>query len=515
MEKFYDTLSVCPYCLKVVKAVVYEEDGAVYIEKECREHGKFKHVYWSDAGMFKRAFLYKADGKGLENPQVKGNLKGCPYDCGLCPLHKSHTALGLIDVTNRCNLHCPICFAAAFAKGYVYEPSLNQVKAMLNLLRNNKPVPCPAVQLTGGEPTLREDLVEMVRYAKEVAGFKHVEIDTNGIRIAKEDGYAEKLAEAGGTTIYLSFEGLEPKAYGHKGANLLNIKLKAIERCREAGIGVVLVPTLTKTINDDQPGKIIEFAAENVDVIRCVNFQPISFVGRFNPDDVNRYRITIPEAIERIEKQTKGKIRKEDFYPVPTVVPLSRFIAALEGEPKVEFSTHPCCGMATYIYVEEDGSYTPITRFVKVDELLKLLKEETPLLEKGGKFTKLRVLIKVLRKLPSMVNKDELPPELDITSLIKNLLVKRDYKALAKFHLSRMIMIGMMHFQDSLNLDMERLMRCCIHYAVPDGRLIPFCAMNLTDIHGRGLYRKPIEEKYSIPLEEWEKIHGVPQSEPA
>ena len=512
MTLLYKTMSVCPKCLRWVKAEVIEENEKVYLVRKCPEHGEFKHIYWNDADLFKKVEKYAYEGKGVENPKIKGNK--CPVSCGLCTLHKSHTALGLIDVTNRCNLRCPVCFAAAFARGYVYEPTKEQIRKMLETLRANKPVPAPAVQLTGGEPTVRKDLFELVKMAKEL-GFPHVEVDTNGVIIAKDEEYAKKLAEAGCTTIYLSFEGLKPSSYVHKGANLTDIKLKAVENCRKAGVGVVLVPTLIKTINDDQLGPIIDYAARNVDVVRCVNIQPVSFVGRFNLEDIDKLRITTDEALKLIEKQTNGRIKVEDFYPVSYPAPLARLLGLLAGRPMVEFTMNPHCGMATYIYVTnpEKGEYIPITRFIDVEKIWELSVEGVKMLESGKILSKQRVELDLLKNLPKLINKDKAPEGLNIASILKDIVLKRDYKSLAKFHFSRMIMIGMMHFQDSLNLDMQRLMRCGIHYAVPDGRLIPFCAMNLTDMHGNSLYRKQIEAKYSIPIEEWERKHGVKQSE--
>ena len=137
---------------------------------------------------------------------------GCPYDCGICPEHKSHTALAIIDVTNRCNLKCPVCFANASAAGYVYEPTAEQITGMLENLHNNKPVPATALQFSGGEPTIRNELFDFIRKAKEI-GFKHVEVNTNGVRIAQDPEYAKKFKAAGVSTIYLQFDGLTPEVY--------------------------------------------------------------------------------------------------------------------------------------------------------------------------------------------------------------------------------------------------------------------------------------------------------------
>ncbi|MDH5795414.1 MAG: radical SAM protein, partial [Candidatus Bathyarchaeota archaeon] len=156
-----ETKSLCPECLKVLDATLFEEDNTVYIKKECPEHGFFRDVYWSDYGQYERVKAFEYIGGGLENPRTETRL-GCPYDCGVCPQHRSHTVLSIVDVTNRCNLRCPVCFATAGTTGYVYEPSKDQIKEMFVNLRSNRPVPVDALQFSGGEPTIREDLPELV-----------------------------------------------------------------------------------------------------------------------------------------------------------------------------------------------------------------------------------------------------------------------------------------------------------------------------------------------------------------
>jgi uncharacterized radical SAM superfamily Fe-S cluster-containing enzyme len=327
-----ETRSLCPECLQVIDAKVVEEDGKALIKKTCPKHGSFEDVYWSDASMYRWAEKFAQVGRGVQNPRTK-EKRGCPFDCGICPNHKSHTILGIIDVTNRCNLRCPICFANAAAAGYVYEPTFEQVRAMLANLRANEPVPAPAVQLSGGEPTLRDDLPEIVRAAKEL-GFPHVEVNTNGIRFAQDLDFVRRLVEAGVSTAYLQFDGVTPEPYKTtRGKDILHHKLRAIENCRKAGLrSIVLVVTLVKGVNDDQVGDIIRFAIKNMDVVKCVNVQPVSFAGRISQEERERWRITIPDFVKAVEKQTNGQIAATDFYPVPCVVPISHFVEAYKGK---------------------------------------------------------------------------------------------------------------------------------------------------------------------------------------
>lgn len=488
------TRSLCPECLKVIEAEVVEEDGKALIRKECPEHGKFEDIYYSDIEVFRRFERFAEIGDGIENPRTE-KKRGCPLDCGICPNHKSHTVLSIIDVTNRCNLRCPICFANSAAAGYVYEPTLEQIKEMLRNLRATRPTPPPAIQLSGGEPTVRDDLPDIVRAAKE-AGFLHVEVNTNGIRLANDPNFVRKLRDAGVSTIYLQFDGVTPEpTIKARGADILPLKLKAIENCRKAGINsIVLVVTLVRGINDGQLGDIIRFAAENRDVVRCVNVQPVSFAGRISQEERKRWRITIPDFMKAVEEQTGGQIKASDFYPVPSTLPISRFTSAYMGKEFVKFTCHQHCGAATYIFVE-DGRLIPITNFVDIPKLFGLLDKYAGELRKGGFAIKARVLAKAAKEVPGTINMSKAPKGLNLPKILLKVLATGSYGALAEFH-ERAILISAMHFMDPYNFDLERIERCGIHYAVPDGRIIPFCTMN-------SIHRTGVERELGVPLGDW------------
>lgn len=493
---FLKTLSLCPTCLKKVEAEVFEEDGEVIIKKECEEHGKFRDIYWSDSELYEKYKKYEYIGDKLKNTNTERKY-GCPFDCGLCPSHVSTTVLANLDVTNRCNLNCPICFANANRTKMIYEPSLEEIKHMMVNLRNEN-IPCPAIQFAGGEPTLREDLPEIIRTAKEL-GFVHIQIATNGIKLQNVE-YIKKLREAGLSTIYLQFDGLTEKSYlTARGKNLLPVKLKVIESCRKADFrSIVLVPTLVKGVNDDQIGDIIRFAAKNMDVVRNVNVQPVSFTGRIDENKRFEQRITIPDFVELVEEQTNGEILKEDFYPVPSVVPMSLFVELWGNRPTVKLSSHQHCGAATYVFVENE-KLIPITRFIDVEGFIELLNEISQEIKEPHKLTKTeraKIILKITKRLPSLVEHSKAPSNVKLIETIIRIL-KGDNNALAKFHYDS-ILVGCMHFMDPYNFDTRRVQRCVIHYATPDGRIIPFCTYNT-------LYRKEIEEKYSIPIEEWKK----------
>jgi uncharacterized radical SAM superfamily Fe-S cluster-containing enzyme len=495
MNTIKDTKSICPECLKVLDASIFEEDGKVYIKKECPEHGSFQELYWSDYDQYMRAEKFRYDGEGLNNPRTE-TVNECPYDCGICPEHKSHTALAIIDITNRCNLTCPVCFANAAAAGYVYEPTREQIIGMLKNLRMNDPVPATALQFSGGEPTIRKDLPNLVRKAKEL-GFRHVEVNTNGLRLSQSVDYCRELKEAGVSTVYLQFDGLTPEVYKFiRGVDLLDTKMKAIENCRQAGLhSLVLVVTLVKGVNDSQLGDIINFAVENFDVIRCINVQPVSLCGRLPQKERDRMRITIPDFMRLVEEQTEGKIKVSDFYPVPTVVPISKAVSAMQNKRHVEFTAHPHCGMATYLFVE-NGKITPITRYANADKFVGTMKKVYENVSKGSKKkAKLRLVGAARHVKFSFLRK-----------YLLKVLTEGSYKSLGDLQ-RKSILLSSMHFMDPYNFDLERVQRCVIHYAVPDGRIIPFCTMN-------SIHRPEVERKLGVPIKEWKKRHKVEITQP-
>ncbi len=490
------TQSICPTCKKLVPAEIYSSEGAVWIDKTCPEHGRVKDIYWSDVDLYLKVEKYAYDARTIENPQV-GNATRCPDDCGLCNLHLGATNLANIDVTNRCNLRCSFCFANAYRRGYVYEPSFEQIVEMMKILRQEQPVPAPAIQFSGGEPTLRDDLAEIIKAAKDL-GFLQIQLASNGVKIARDEGLIKRLSEAGLSTLYLHFDGISKAT-----EPLLEIKKQAIVNCRKIKLGVVLVPTLLNGINDHEIGGIVRFAAENVDVIRGVNFQPVAFTGAASSEEREKRRFTIPDLCNRIEVQTNGEIKKSDFYPVPCVVAISKLVEAYTGKPQVELSAHPHCGMAIYVFVTEKG-LMPINRFVDVEKLFASMDEITSELLRGSLFGKAKVFLKGLKTINECIKEKEELLGVNFKEKLKKILRDQDYSELSEFHW-RALFIGTMHFMDNFNYDVERVRRCVIHYATPDPkrRIVPFCAYN-----SGPTYREEIERKYSVPLEEWEARYG-------
>jgi len=496
MNKIKDTKSLCPECLKVLQAEIFERDGKVLIRKKCPQHGEFEDVYWGDYNMYLKAMKFAHDGKKISNPSIKSENPSCPKDCGLCKIHKSHTALGNIVVTNRCDLQCFYCFFFAKKMGYVYEPSLDQIRMMLRKMREEKPVPCNAVQLTGGNPEMREDLIDIIKISKE-EGYDHVQLNINGThKLAWDLKWTKNVKDAGVNTIYLSFDGTTEKTNPKNHWEIPRI----LENCRKSQITLVLVPTVINSVNDNDVGNILRFGIKNIDIVHGINYQPVSLVGRITKADRKKFRITIPDVIKKLEEQTNGAVTKDDWFPVPTATSITHFVEALKGEPQYELTAHPACGMATYLFL--DGSkIVPLPRFVDVEGLMKYLNEKADEIGEGG--NRVVTSLKVLGKIGSFIDKEKQPKNLDLKKLLINVLIKHNYDALGALHRNSLF-VGMMHFQDLYNYDIERVERCCIHYAQPDGSIVPFCAFNVIP----QWYRDKIQEKFSLSIPEWEKKTG-------
>lgn len=489
------TTSICPACfqegnIKQIDATIIEENGKIYIEKTCDKHGYFRDIYFSDADLYKRWMKYKVTGQTA--PDVKTSVLNYPQ---LYKEHHSQSVLTNLLITNRCNLRCSYCFMNAGASGKVYEPTLDQLRELMIQARNQRPIGSKAIQITGGEPTIRDDLFDIIRIAKEV-GFVHVQVNTNGIKLADSVEYCKQLKASKVNTIYMSFDGITKKTNPW-----IDQCKQAIKNLREAKLHVILVPVLIGGKNLHETGKIIKYAIENMDVIRGVNFQPISFCGRITKiRDAKReeQRVDYVKMIEVIEKEFKGKISRDDFYPVPFVFPISRLIEGLKGQSQVEFTAHPGCGGATYLFIE-DGEPTPVTRFIDVEHLLEFINKES---ETKGPFKKIRIASAFLRHINDFVDSEKAPKGFDLKKLLKDAAIGGSYDSLRGFHYNSLF-IGSMWFQDAFNLNVERLKRCVIHYTTLEG-IVPFCAYN-----GLGQGDK-IRDKHSISIKEWEKKAGRP-----
>lgn len=414
-----NTQSLCPVCMKVVEARKVVRNGAVYLIKTCPDHGAGASYYWPDADHFRWMQAFRLP---FKKPQSQiATSKSCPYDCGLCASHLRHATLVEIEVTQRCNLRCPVCFMAA--GGVSVDPTLETIQSMFQNILQQCTV-STSIQLTGGEPTVHRDLPEIIRMGRE-AGFSAIEINTNGVLIGSDAGMIERLARAGISGIYLQFDGLTREVYQKiRGADLLEIKLRAIENCRTAGVQVVLAMTVIQGINHDQLGEVLDFALKNQDVIAGVAYQPAFGSGRFEVQ--SERRLTMGDVIFMLSDQSNGVIQPYDLWPLGC--------------------SHSLCSCATYL-VNDGEKTTPFTRMITPMEYSQSFDPESP---QGSVFADIAA-----RKFPEL--------ETGLSVVIMN-------------------------YMDVGNIDLERLKECSMTVTMEDGRSIPFCAYQMTDINGNRLY---------------------------
>ena len=470
--------SLCPQCGAVVLGRYFVQDGAVFIEKTCPDHGYFRDRINSDALLFSKAAWWSfEEHPGQQFPQVTGG-KNCPSDCGLCNQHLSSPCLAQIDLTNRCNMRCPICFANAGVTGYIYQPTFEEIVRQLKVLRDLRPIPCTAIQFTGGEPTIHPDFLKIVSAARDM-GFSHIQIATNGIRIADYE-FARKAHEAGLHTLYLQFDGVGEKPYQHTRnyPGIWEKKLAAIENCRKLDMKICLVPTVLKGINDDQVGEIFKFAVANIDVISAISYQPVSFTGRIDREEVARRRYTVGDLAHDIAAAS-GASPLHDMYPLSVVVPLSQILEALTGKPKVRPSCHPDCAFGTYFLVSPEGKPYPFPRVINIEGMFTEMNRIAARINRRGRANWLDKW-RTFRMFKRHFNPDAAPPGLTVKRFIQSIQGMVDKNAgrgeNEKITYKTLLCAGM-HFQDRFNYDVERSKRCVILYSTPTG-IFPFCTYN-------------------------------------
>jgi len=441
------TQSLCPVCLARIPAEKVKIGDNVYLRKTCPDHDSFQTVIWRG----KPDYMDWVKEKKPEPPKVRLSEtdKGCPFDCGLCPEHFQQVCCAQFEVTQRCNLQCPVCFADA-GKVQENDPTMEELLEQMKLLRDAYG-PCN-IQLSGGEPTLRDDLPDIINNARSL-GYTFFQLNTNGIRLAHDLDYVKTLKEAGLSTVFLQFDGTKDEIYRKlRGKDLMAIKQKAIENCGRHKLGVVLVPTLVPGINTDNIGDIIHYALQGMPVIRGVHFQPISYFGRYPLPPKDEDRITLPEVLRAIEDQTEGLLKVENFGPS-------------------DCEDTRCSFHGDFIYFE-DGKLTPLTR--KQNSCCcspNNLQEDS--VRRAQNFVATRWVIH-----------ENFAP----INFRQNNHQNDQFDRLLDRIWNYRISITCMAFQDVENIDLKRLKYCCIQ-VVKNGKTIPFCAYNLSSRDGQPLHR--------------------------
>ena len=465
---FYDVaVSICTTCFQKIEAKIIFMDGKVFMLKHCPQHGNEKVLVADDVDYYRRCreiFIKPPEMPHHYNTQVKW---GCPYDCGLCPDHEQHSCLSLIEICDYCNLRCPVCYAESGPDRQSFR-SLDQIERMLDTVVRNEGRP-DVVQISGGEPTMHPDFFRILDLAKQ-RPIRHLMVNTNGIRIAQDEGFVRRLAGyMPDFELYLQFDSFEREPLMQlRGADLRSIRQRAIDRLNEHGISTTLVVTVKKGLNDSEVGKVIDFALQQP-CVRGVTFQPIQDAGRNEHYDPARDRLTLTEVRRKILEQT-SVFRPEDVIPVPChpdslalgyalkvnskIVPLTGLI-----DPKVLIEG----GRNTIVYEQDDAVR---------DGIFKLFATNHSPQSGAGTLRELLCCVPAIRA----------PMELNYENIFRVLI---------------------MQFIDAHAFDVRSVKKSCVHIVHPDAkRLIPFDTYNL-------FYRDFLEQTRLAPLRALEEGRGA------
>lgn len=458
---FYDTaVSLCSTCYRRVDAKIVFENGNVFMLKRCPQHGFERVLMADDVDYYRRCrevFLKAPEMPNHYNTPVKF---GCPYDCGLCPDHEQHSCLTLVEVCDACNLSCPICYAGSGTHRTEYR-SLENIEAMLRAVISNEIEP-DVVQISGGEPTLHPDFFRILDAAKQLP-IKHLMVNTNGIRIAQEPGFAERLAEyMPQFELYLQFDSLQRDPLMQlRGADLRSIRGKALDVLNKLNISTTLVVTVQRGANDSELGAIVEFALQQP-CVRGVTFQPIQQAGRLQGYTAAEHRLTLTEVRRRILEQT-NVFRPEDLIPVPC---------------------HPD-SLAMAYAMKIGGDVVPLTGLVEPDVLIN-----------GGRNTIIYEGEPALREHIFKLFATNHSPAGQAKSLRDLLCCLPQVLAPKSLSYDNLFRVLIVQFIDAQSFDLRSIRKTCIHIAHPDAqRLIPFDTYNM-------FYRDELEETRLTPLRE-------------
>lgn len=450
-EKIGETDSLCPNCLKTIPADKIAENDSIYLVKTCPDHGTFKVLIWKGVQDYNDLQRYACEFSKPQRIAVQNKGK-CPEICGLCPDHQQHTCLVVLDVTNKCNLKCPVCFASANER-YSFHPTIEEIRNMYQTILDHVPHPI-AVQVSGGEPTIRDDLPEIVKLGKSM-GIDYIEVNTNAVRLGQDIDFLKKIKEAGVDSLYFSFDGVTADVFIKTcGRDLLEAKVKALENCKTVEMGVTLVCVVAPGINLHQVGDVIQFAKSWIPTVKGIHFQPLSYFGRYPKVPKDEDRVVLPDLLMEIEKQTNGELRADSFIPTSCA------------------NVH--CDAKSMSVLMEDGTLLPLTA-----RAMGPLKDTKHVARKTRK-----EICDLWRYIEESISTSS---EGDLDGTWLGFIERAKTKYLT---------VSAMPFQDVWNVETERLQNCCIHTVTPDGRLIPFCLFNINSLDGKTLYRHEVFSKY-------------------
>jgi uncharacterized radical SAM superfamily Fe-S cluster-containing enzyme len=461
------TQSLCPECLALVPAKIVARGKRVYFRKKCETHGEREDFICSDVGWYDQ-MQYSLPGKVPPRMGVEPS-KGCPYDCGLCTEHEQHTCVGLAEITSSCNLSCPMCFASSGPGGKHW--SFEEACAAIDRLVAVEGRP-EVLQLSGGEPTVHPEFARILAYAV-AQPIDIVMINTNGVLLAHDEGLLETIAGHGPRVeVYLQFDGFsEAGSLALRGKPLVETKRRAVDALGRHGIKTTLVCTLQPGVNDHEVGAIVQYGLERP-WITGISFQPATYSGRHVlPADLER-RITFPDVIRAIVRQTEGLFVEDDFLPLPCA--------------------HPNCHSLTYAF-REAGRVTPLTRFIDVRKHLDVFAN-------GIVFSRNRAA----QLIGQYLEKSGCCGLGGLAGEGSDPVAAEFFRRALGQQLSQadVFRITITSFLDAYNFDVRRLMKCCIHHVLPSGHVIPFCAYNVLYREGHAVLPALRDARALVVLEE-------------
>jgi len=441
IQRPYDVIEasvcMCPECMTTVPAMIVEGEGRIFLRKRCPVHGLQVELLEEDAAWFRRRNDFSRPGSAC--PTQTEEARGCPFDCGLCPSHEQHTCIGLVEVTGACDQACTACYANA--GGQESHLPLDRLQAMIDFYVDSECGQAEILQLSGGEPTLHPQILDIIRYARS-RDLAYVMLNTNGLRIARDEAFARELATfQGGFEVYLQFDGLD-EASTARCDGALQHKLEAIKVLERLNIPTTLVMTVQAGVNDHAMGDVIAFAMGHRN-IRGVNFQPLAFFGRVPPGVSTRDRATLTGVLKGIEAQTRGQILLSDFIPLPCDV------------DRVAVN---------YLY-RSGSAWVPITRGVDFRGYL-------PYIRNTFNF-KAEEFIQAAAPAHGCCGLADLVKFIPARFLLKSRTERVEYVNENLFRLSAV------SFLDAHNFDLKAMQKECVHIITPDLRKIPFSAYNM------------------------------------
>ncbi|MBI4852737.1 MAG: radical SAM protein [Acidobacteria bacterium] len=499
-----------------VKAQIIERDGQVWMVKECHIHGKFEDIMAIDT-----KFLEHIE-KMFPGRDIVAHNDETLHNHGSSTIKHGRGAVLTVDLTNRCNMMCDPCFMDANQVGFVHELNFDDIKEVLDNAMQIKPRRQMSVQFSGGEPTMSPFFFDAIRYARKV-GYNSVQAATNGIEFAKDMNYARKAAEAGLRYVYLQFDGIGNDANSHRQiGNLFDVKLKAINNIHAAGIEIVLVTTLVNGVNNDQVGRIIEFALQNPKKIAFLAFQPVSFTGRdeeITDERRMRQRYTLSHLAYDVKNQMNLTEPTRDWFPLSMMSSFADFADLAHG-PKAEWGQvscgcHPNCGVGTALMVnKETKEMAPVPQFLNIPGLVKDMTQITDA-ARGKWMSNLMMALALLKN----YNPYGAPKSFSLAAMFKKFdksfgLTGKDYGKVSGDRTREdiekrrsdpwnFLFVAGMWFQDLFNYDFRRTEMCIIPYGTQEGE-ISFCAYNT----GIG-WRNIIENMHqNATVAKWYKEYG-------